>query len=386
MVLLAVGIGLLLLPVALVPWEPPVAAAYTAILVSVGVVVGAWVWRFSLGAVEATPEETVAYLVRRLRTAGHLVHVEPPELTVAIGDEALVRMRVEPAEGRSRILYRADTTIVGWLSMVRLPGIYRRVRAWGRVAAVVPPGGRLPPPPPSEDAQATLVNALSETHRLAAEAYASERERYQNSQALIIIAAITVWFLLFLGLSSMSADADFNRRMLSAAGLAFAATLSVSIPGGWLVRRFRRGQIVRLQEWTVQLQDALRLESAPQAKADREGSSLELLLKSHGEVPRWLDAARRASMSVDPMGWWAVFAMVYVAVDLLLWDAPAFASFSLPLGVILGIAGAAILAAAVVYFRRWRRRREATLARNVADWDLSYERLRGELESYLGRL
>lgn len=385
---MAVGVGLLLLPVFLVPWEPLVAAAYTATLVAVAVVVGAWVWRFSLGTVEATPEETMAYLVRRLRAAGHVVHVEPPELTVAIGDMALVKMRVEPVKGRSQILYRADATIVGWLSMVRLPGIYRRVRAWGRdaAAAVIPRGGRLPAPPSPEDPQATLVDALSETHRLAAEAYVAERETYQNSQALLILAAITVWFLLFLGLSSMSADADVNRRLLTAAGWAFAATLSVSIPGGWLIRRLRRGQVVRLREWTVQLQDALRLESAPRAKADRGGSSLELLLKSHGEVPRWLDAARRASMSVDPMGWWVVFAMVFVGVDLLLWDAPAFASFSLPLGVILGIAGVAILAAAVVYFRRWKRRREAALARILADWDHSYERLRGELENYLGRL
>lgn len=387
-VLLAVGIALLLVPVFLVPVEPLIIAAYAAALVAVAVAVGEWGWRFPLGTVDATPEETMAYLVRRLRAAGHLVHIKPPELTVSIGDEALVKMRVEPAKGRSRILYRADATIVGWLSIVRLPGIYRRVRAWGRdaAAAAIPPSGRLPPPPSPEDAQAMLVDALSETHRLAAEAYAAERETYQNSQALLILAAIMVWFLLFLGLSSMSADADFNRRMLTAAGWAFAVTLSVSLLGSWRIRRFRRSRIVQLQEWAGRLQEALRRESAPRAKADRDGSSLELLLKSHAEVPRWLDAARRASMSVDPMGWWAVFAMVYLGVDLILWDAPAFASFSLPLGAILGTAGFALLAGAVAYFRRWRHRRGATLARNLADWDRSYERLRDEMDRYLGRL
>lgn len=330
----------------------------------------------------------MAYLIRRLRMAGHVVHVEPQELTVAIGREALVKVRVEPAGGRSRILYRASATIVGWLGVIGLPRIYRRVRAWGRDASatLVPPEGRLPPPPSSDDAQAMLVDAVSETHRLAAEAYAAEREKYQNAQALVILAAIMVWFLLFLGLSSTSVDADLNRRMATSAGWAFAVTLSLSIPGSWLIRRFRRGRIVRLREWADRLQAALHLESGPRAVGERDGSSLELLLTSQAEVPRWLDAARKASMSVDPMGWWAVFVMVYLGVDLLLADAPAFAAFNLPVAVIVGIAGVVLLVGAWLYYRRWRQRREDALARNQADWDRSYERLRGEIEQYLGRL
>ena len=380
--------ALLLVPVFLVSWNPLVAAAYATVLVAGALGVGPWVWRFDLGTVDAPPAEATAYLVRRFRMAGHIVHAKPPELTVAIGLEALVEIRVEPEDGRSRILYRASATIVGWLTVIHLPGIYRRVRAWGREAAatVMPADGRLPPLPSLDDAQAILMDALSETHRLAGEAYAAERETYQNSLALLILAAILVWFLLFLGLSSMSADADFSRRMATSAGWAFAITLSVSVPGGWLIRRLRRGRVARLREWASRLQEALHRESRPREAGDRGGSSLELLLASQAEMPHWLDAVRKASLSVDPMGWWAVFAMVYLGVDLLLWDAPAFAVFSLPVAVIVGVAGLILLASAGIYYRRWRQRRRETLARAQADWDRSYERLRGEMEQYIGRL
>ncbi len=383
-----------MVPVFLVPVAPLLVVAYAAILVIVAFAVAPWVWRFTLGTIQAAPPEARAYLVRRLRMAGHVVRVDREELTVDIGREALVKLRLEPVRGSSRIVYRADATIAGWLVFVRLPRIYRHVRDWGRdaSAALMPPDGRLPPPPSPEDAQAMLVDALSETHRLAAEAYAAERETYQNSQALLILAAIIVWFLLFLGLSYPSglnpffANADVYRRLATSAGWAFAVTLSVSIPGGWLIRRRRRGRVVRLREWADRLHEALHLESNPREKQGRERSSLELLLTCQAEAPRWLDAARKASMSVDPMGWWAVFAMVYVGVDLLLWDAPAFALYSLPVAILVGILGAVLLVGAALYYRRWRQRRRETVARNEADWDRSYARLRLEMEQYLGRL
>ncbi len=389
-----VGVILLLVPVFLVPVDPLTVVAYAAILVIVALAVAPWVWRFPLGTIHAAPPEATAYLVRRLRMAGHVVRVDREELTVAIGREALVKLRVEPVGGSSRVVYRADATIAGWLVFVRLPRIYRWVRDWGQdaSASLLPPDGRLPPPPPSEDPQAMLVDALSETHRLAAEAYAAERETYQNSQALLILAAIIVWFLLFLGLSyppglnPFFANADVYRRLAASAGWAFAVTLSVSLPGGWLIRRRRRGRVVRLREWADRLHKALQLESNPRGTTRRNRSSLELLLTSQAEVPRWLDTARKASMSVDPMGWWAVFAMVYVGVDLLLWDAPTFALYSLPVAVLVGITGAVLLVGAAVYYGRWRQRRRETMARNEADWNRSYARLRAEMEQYLGRL
>ncbi len=387
-VLLAIGVILLLVPVFLVPVEPLLVVAYTVVLVIVALAVAPWVWRFPLGTIDAAPAEATAYLVRRLRMAGHVVHVDREELTVAIGHEAIVKVRIEPFGGYSRIVYRADATLLGWLTVVQLPRIYRRVRAWGRDAstAVIPRGGRLPPPPSAEDAQAILVDAVAETHRLAAEAYAAEREKYQNSQALVVLAAIMVWFLLFLILAGIYEYMYITQRFEIAAGWAFAVTLSVSVPGSWLIRRSRRRRVVRIREWTDRLQEALRLESASYTEARQDGDSLELLLKSQAEVPGWLDAARKAGLSVDPMGWWAVFAMVYLGVDLLVWEAPAFGTLSLPLGVALGVVGVIILLGAGVYYGRWRQRREETLARIRADWDRSYERLRGEMEQYLGRL
>ncbi len=387
-ILLAVGVVLLLIPALLVPAPVLMMVGYGVAVVALALAVAPWVWRFSLGVIRAAPSETKAYLVRRLRLAGHVVHDEREGLSVAIGQGALIRLRVETVDGSSRVLYQANATVAGWLSVVRLPGIYRRVRTWGRDASVrfIPPGGRLPAPPSPEDTRAMLADALSETHRLAAEAAAAERETYQNSQALLVLAAIVGWFLLFLALNSLSSDANVNGRVTAAAGWAFVVTLSTSVPGGLILRRFRRGRVVALEEWADRLERALRAEAGPQVKEAPGESSLGLLLESHAEVPRWLDAARSASVSVDPMGWWTLFVMVYFGVELLLWQAPAAVPFSLLLGVVIGTAGIALLAGAWLYYRRWRKRREEAAAHARADWDRSYRRLRGEMETFLGRL
>lgn len=386
--LLAVGVVLLLIPAFLVPAPVLQTVAYGAVLVALALGVAASVWRFSLGTVQATPSETTRYLVRTLRMAGHVVRAEQGGLFVAIGHEALVRLRVEAADGTSRVVYQAGATVAGWVSLVRLPGIYRRVRTWGQDASTrfIPPGGRLPAPPSQADTRAMLIDALSETHRLAAEAYASERERYQNAQALVILAAIIGWFLLFLALNSWSSEADVNSRMAAAAGWAFVVTLSTSVPSGWLIRRFRRGRIVTLRDWAARLENALRAESGARVRETPRESSLELLLESHRQVPQWLEIARNASVSVDPMGWWALFTMVYFGVELLLWQAPAVLPLSFLLGALIGMGGIALLVGAGLYYRRWKRRREEAMARSRADWDRSYRRLRGEMETFLGRI
>lgn len=329
----------------------------------------------------------MAYLAHALRAAGLVVREAPSELTADLDHGATVKLYGAARDDRTQLFYRANPTALGWLSVIRLPRIFRRVRVWAREFApsLVPSDGKLPGPPAPDDVRAQLEDVLSETHRMAAEASRAERETYLNSLALLAVSALFVWFLLFLGLSSTSTDPDFNRRMATSAGAAMVLTLAVGLPGGWLIRRARRKRVVQAEQWAARLRDALWRESRRARPKDGVEGSLELLLRSQEQMPRWHEAARRAGLSVDPTSWWTLFVLAYFGVDLVLWQAPAFAHFSLFLGAVLGAAGVAILVGGSLYWLRWKRRRDEMLARNRAEWERGYERLRGEMERYLGR-
>lgn len=387
MILLAAIAVCFLFPLLIVPAILPFIAADIAVVAILLLAVTPFAWRFPFGAVEASPRDALAYLAHALRAAGVVVRETPSELTANLDHGATVKLYGVARDGRTRLFYRANPTALGWLSVIRLPRIYGRVRAWARESApsLVPSDGKLPGPSAPDDVRAQLQDVLSETHRLAAEASQAEQETYLNSFALLAVSALFVWFLLFLGLSSTSADPDFNRRMATAAGAAMAFTLSVGLPGGWLIRRSRRDRLVRAEQWAIRLRDALRRESIGAQPKDGAEGSLELLLRSQEEIPRWQEASRRAGMSVDPTSWWTLFVLAYFGVDLVLWQAPAFAHFSLFLGAVLGAAGVAILVGGGLYWLRWKRRRDEMLARNRAEVERGYERLRGEMERYLGR-
>lgn len=382
-ILLAVTVALLLTPVFLAPslW---LVLPYILFLVVFVPIAEMFLWKSFLGTTRGSPEDVLATLALRLRRAGYNPKSGDRELSVPIGAGTVVKILATVEGGGTRLLYRADATPLGWLSLVGLPWIFLRARAWTR-EKVVPLLSRdeTPVVPGPRDAvRVALLDGLHEVHHIASEAFLAERERYWNSQGVLAFGGLFAWFLLFLGISLTSSDPDLNRKMIVAAALASAVTAAVALPGGWLIRRRWRSRLLEAKAWVDRFGQALAREAASSSPETEGGGSLELLMESSPEVPSWLETARRAGLSQDPAAWLLVFVMVWVGVDIL-YGAPGFASFNLVLGFLLGALGLGILAASYVFYRRWRVRRDAALRRMREEWNRRYARVREAMERYL---
>jgi len=235
----------------------------------------------------------------------------------------------------------------------------------------------------TDDIGATLDEALVEARRLAGDAHAAQRERYQSAIGYVLLAALIVWFLLFVGLGLVVKEPDLARRMTVSFLVATVTAIAVGAPGAWGIRRRARPDIVAAKAWADRLGEAMDRRRSGERPT---GSVFELLAEAAREVPRWLYAQRRAGLVRDPGTWGWIFLLVWLGVDILIGFMPSSIGLDFVATILVGVPSFGLLAAAAVLYVRWRRRREIRLETEQRDWDRRYEEVRGRMERFLEEL
>lgn len=354
--------------------------------------------RLRVGSVSAPPDQALTALALQLRREGIRVESGPGELTVRTGSASALKLRARATTSGTDILFRAYATpsgwgaimfliVLAWTSVLAIPVIaYVWSRSWSFAVRRLP--GHLEAVPRSLEAlrrdeiAVALLTGLAEGHRLAEEAYESERSVYHDSLAVALFAAFLGWGLVFITVFLSLSDADASRRIGTANLVSVAAGIAAGAASVGLLRRRFRPRLRRLADWNERLQNALAREAHREEAAPSAESAFEVLAEATREVPSWIDASRRAGMSRDPAIGFLVLVMALGTYGLVsagigfLGGDPTFAVLLLAAGAGLGFATYAVYA-------RWKRRRDADLAEAQDAWRRRVEDLRARMDRFL---
>lgn len=390
-VLLAV-LWVILLPLPLQVLGPAVAAA---------VLLGSlFLPSYRIGSVVGSPNEVLAYLAHRLRAGGHRVEQSHGLLTVRIGRTSALRLRLRALADRDgcAVRFQPYATSSGWgtilflilvtlAAVVAIPLIvYVVLRARTFALREVEPILREPitPPQPSspEEAAAALVDGLSEAHRLAAEAAEAERSAYHDGAAVVVLASLGLWLIVlfaFFLLAPGFGPASVPGYAALTATVIVTPLAALSI---WALRRRANPRLERYREWANRLRDTLQREASRRIPEPAEPSSFEILAGASAEVPRWLEATRRAGLDTDPAIGFLVMMVALWTVGLLS-AALTLARIDATVSLLFVATGAALAVGAALLFRRWRLRRDEEMARTQSEWNRRLTWARAEMERYL---
>jgi len=343
---------------------------------------------FPLLTVPGLPEDLYRPLVQRLRLAGFVVSEGDGQMSVRVGRISAVRVHLRSVTEGTEIRYRPDATPSGWtlvLALIFLGAygltaiaavilvLYVALRASQftrlRLANLAVKAAMDPRPRP--DASLLLVDELAETYRIATEAYEAERSAHGDRVLLAALGALALWTVLFFGISLRATTAW---EVFAVPTVAAAVVLAV---GGLAVWRSFRPRRAEYRAWADRLKEAWTRASESPAGAD----GMAVLAEASTRVPDWLHAARRAGFLRDPHGYVVPVALGFWGYWLLwasVWFAPQ--EESLSLAAVLGAAGVGLLAAGVLFQRRWVRAQESDAQRSAEDWTRRLEAIRSRAE------
>ena len=227
-----------------------------------------------------------------------------------------------------------------------------------------------------------LLEALSEAHRVAAEAHEALRSSYWDYQAIVVGGAIIVWLILFVLISSGMVEPDFARRMLTGFAWAGAYTWTFASLSAWLVRRRLRPRVLVYRGRAIELETAFRREVSRGSPEARERSTFEILAEASKEVPVWVETTRRPRLSRDPAAGILIVMVVFWTYSLA--SVAIGAAYFAPLFAALLVGGGATLVASTIWFyRRWRRRWDTETIRILGMWKQRIEEVRARMDKYL---
>lgn len=354
--------------------------------------------KFPVREVHATPEASLAFLARHFRFAGQRVSEVPGTLTVRIGSFSAVRITARPTATGSDIRYHAYATpsgwgtiiifiLLGWTAFLGLAlAIYGFLRVLSFVASrlipAVPVDGELPVAPPEDETRAVLLEALSEAHRVAAEAHEAIRSTYWDFQSIVIGGAIIAWLILFVVIFPGLPEPDFARRVMTGFALAGAYTVTYASVFAWGVRRRFRPRVVAYRDRAVELERTFSREVARTHPTGGESSSFEILAEASKEVPVWIEATRRPRLSREPAAGVLIVMVVFITYSLIS-GALAFAYFDPLVAFLLAAGGAALVAATIWLYRKWRRRWDTETVRILDVWKQRFAEVRARMDRYL---
>ncbi len=363
---------------------------------------GLFLPKFALARSSLAPEQISPRLAHELRAGGYRVAEKPGRIDVRIGRVAALKVWVRPDPPGVEVRYQLDATPTGWgvimfftiivgfaLGLVAIPTIlYVFVRvhrfAEGRIDPLVSrlsAGGVSPP----EDVRAMLVDGLAEARRFAEEAYEAERTSHQDAHAVVLFATLLVWVFLLIGLLLSLPPADPWRRGANPLLVATGSAAALGLTASALVWRHFRARIRSYRAWAERLRAALRLETSRTALEGPAPSAFETLMEASAEVPRWIEAHRRAGLSRDPAAGFLLVGMAIWTITLLE-GAVVSAGYGAPLQALFGGAAIGLSLALYAFYRRWKRTWEASARRSLAEWRRRLDEARGRMERYLQEL
>ncbi len=370
-------------------------------VIAVCLLAGLFLPRWRIGESRSTPEETYARILAGLRRAQCRVEEKPDHLLVRVGRWSAVKVWIGFERGGGSLRYQFDATPSGWglimmlvvlievsvaAPFVMLYLFAQEERFMNRI--VLPIAASLGAPrevPPELDAQTMLVDSLGEAHRLAAEAFESERASYQDSQAVVLFGGILVWVLTLLLILLGAASSDPLRQGYVPLAVSLLAAAAATVPPALWVRRRFRPRILEYRRWAARLRGALAEVASRRPSKTGPSSAFETLADASARVPGWIEAQRRAGFSRDP-------ASGFLLLGMMVWAFTLFEGFWVGLG--FGILYAALfLAAAIIlslgvlaFYLRWAKRLKEASERSLLEWRRRLERMRALMEEYVDGL
>src|SRR3989304_5951934 len=129
---------------------------------------------------------------------------------------------------------------------------------------------------------------------------AAPRSAYWDTAGLVLIGAILIFGVVLAGSLVASSGAVLRVRVID--GLAQSATASTTfgVVAWFVVRQRLRPRLFEIRRWMGRLRDAWTREASGGTPADAGARGFELLMEASREVPGWLEARRRTSLS---RGW-----------------------------------------------------------------------------------
>ncbi len=389
--IVSLSLSFLLLPLSLALAAPSVVAA--------ALLAGLFLPKFSLAESPVAPERALHHLAHELRVAQYRVTERPGRIDVRIGRISAVKIWARPGPGGSVLRYQPDATPTGWglimffaifyglalgfvaifLILYVFSQTHRFVasRAEPRLSTLRAEGI-----PPREEVRGLLIDGLSEARRLAEEAWEAERASYQDAQAVVFLTVLLTWALLLLGTFLLTPATHPWREGWNPLLIATVPSAALGLASGFLLRRRFRPRIREIRTWVRRLQTALALEVSSEIGKEFQPSAFETLMEASQEVPRWIEAHRRAGLSRDPAAGFllvgmALWTLVLVEVTLLATGYGPFVS------ALSGIGAIGVSLVLVVLYRRWRRGWEEAARASVLEWRRRLDEVRARMDQSL---
>lgn len=353
---------------------------------------------FGLPHVETPPRESLKALAHMMRAMKYSVDETPKWIDIRVDKLAQVKVRARGAVGGTRLEYQVGATPVGATFIVvmfllvppvsAIASLFIFVSALRFVdTAVAPRLTGLPAVVSAPmDVKATLIDSLSEGHRLAQEAFESAKSNYEDLIIIIIVSGIAVFFGGFIATWWLqppdTASSDWSRFPVAVGAIAM---LAFTLPSLWRVRSSHKKAMGRFERSVSRLGGALASETSSLQPPDGSPSSFEIIAGAWDEVPSWLAARRRAGMFRHPSIWTAIVLFAYSGVLLLV---VGIAELLYPgvdyqtAGVIVAL-GSVMIVSTVLLYIRWSRDQKLESERIVEDWRRRIALLKSEMEKYL---
>lgn len=356
--------------------------------------------RLRLLVVKENPGFALAQLAHRLRVSEYRVSEKPHQLSVQISSTSAIKIRTKPVPEGTLISYSADATPRGWsivvvlllisvvapfsmaiaLFMLYRSAVFASDRVLPRLSLLPIPEE----PVAKADTRTVLIECLSEGRRLSAEAYEGARSNYQDSILIMVTASLVLSTVLALFCGAyLLQDLEAETRGVLSLLIGVVAGVTASLVSWRLLARRSKPRISELKAWTARLEVALSREVAQEQLPDGEPSSLELIVESYKETPKWLKARRKAGMFRDPGSWLLIFFFSYFALALGLGGAVdlwrgQLSNASVFLGMSAGLGSLAVFT-----YHRWRKHQSEQDEGMIEGLAKHIQTLKVEMETYL---
>jgi len=338
-------------------------------------------------------EEPLNLLRQSLRASMLRVSESPGLLEVRLDWFAAIHISTKVSDEKTRLFVKARPTASGWTTLFFLillssstygiffalanaMTVYISARCWyfRRRLPMILSEKRLVRQVPLDETRAALIEALSENHRLAAEAYEARKSNRQDVFAILLLVGIVLFLVLFVAILMTIDGFDDFAQMGLAATLAVVGAAALTAPLALVALHFSGRKVKEFEFWARQLRDALQRETEASPMEDGERTSVELLLDAWKELPKWMEARMKTGHLREPGTWIVISILLLMAVPLILTPLP-------NIGVAETLIGGSMIGAAFVLYARFKKRQTQESERILNELRSRLDLIRSQLEA-----
>lgn len=349
------------------------------------------------GEATGPPGLVLKDVAHRLRSAGYRVDARAQTLTVRVTTSASVKIHARPSDANTAMYYQCDETPEGWswvvILFIFIQGIGALIFALYHMTKIhnfvtemlvpqLPKGGEPRPLTDGPAIRAELIDGLSESHRLAAEAYEAAHSRYEDVVVILWIVGMALWLTGFVYVELYSGLNFIKKSPLDSFLLSTVAILATFVPAHLLHKRRVMPGINNHKAWADELRYALEFETSRIARTDDETSHFELVLRACDELPNWLEARRKGALSREAGTSLMIMLVGYISLWFFI-SAFAFLMSAPLLALMIVSAGVVLAVVAYTLYRKMVAAMMEEKDRLMSEWHARVNRTRAMMDQYL---